>query len=96
MGERERSKQFGEEPVWENRGKRGQKGLLGCLAMPCACCDCCGVSCLLIKLSLAVFLVRVSAGCARVSMDVGVPVMAEASWGPAASVLGWQQPERWW
>lgn len=62
----------------------------------CPVPDHCGVSCLLIKLSLAVFLVRVSAWCAQVSMDVGVPVMAEASWGPAASVLGWQQPERWW
>ena len=47
-GEREGSRQFGEELVWENRGKRGQKGVLGCLSgrAPCLITAACPV-CLL-------------------------------------------------
>lgn len=76
--------------MWE----KGTKGTAWITVCPCPVPDHCAVSCLLIQLSLAIFLVRVSAQCARVFMEVKAAVTGGALWGPVASVPGWQQPGR--
>lgn len=86
MREREGSRQFAEEPAWENKGEKGTKGNAWICVWLCSVPDRCSISCLLIETSLSVFLVRVSARWAGVWMEAGVLV--------TEGHCGAQQPER--
>lgn len=70
--------------MWE----KGTKGTAWITVCPCPVPDHCAVSCLLIQLSLAIFLVRVSARCARVFMEVKAAVTGGSTVGPSSQCAG--------
>lgn len=99
LGEGANKGKGGIEVVWGGTsvGKQREKGTKRAVRMPVwpfSVPDHCGMSCLLIKLSLAIFLVRVSAWCAGLCMEVRVPVMGRGT-PLEGGHRGTQQPVCW-